>query len=124
MGFVNLRKGRNRRGVSCLSVRPRWKQGRKIVGWKFKVIDNRPTGRSTGAVRLPETAAEDQKRRTSERLTGLRLRWTEAGEEQRARWLNELPGHIAAFAPAPGAEPRPIFYWPWGIWLSPSCHFR
>src|SRR5260370_27670221 len=67
-----------------------WKQERKIVGWKFKVIDNRPTGRSKGAFRLPETAAEDQKRRTSERLTGLRLRWTEAGEEQRAR-SGQLP---------------------------------
>jgi hypothetical protein len=29
-------------------------------------------------VRLPEVAAEDEKRCASERLTGLRLRWTEA----------------------------------------------
>ena len=90
------------------------------MGWKFKVIDNRPIGRSKGAIRLPETAAEDQKRRTSERLTGLRLRWTEAGEEQRARWLNELPGHIAAFAPAPGAEPRPIFLLALGDLVEPE----
>jgi hypothetical protein len=40
---------------------------------------------------------------------GLRLRWTEATEEQRARWLDEMPGHMGAFAPAPGAEPRPVF---------------
>jgi hypothetical protein len=34
------------------------KQGRKIIGWKFKVVDNRPTSVSKGAVRLPDTAAE------------------------------------------------------------------
>ncbi len=85
------------------------KQGRKIVGWKFKVVDNRPTGVFKGAVRLPDIAAEDEKRKTSDRMDGLRLRWTEATEEQRARWLDEMPGHMGAFAPAPGAEPRPVF---------------
>ena len=55
-------------------------------------------------MRLPEVAAEDEKRCASERLTGLRLRWTEASEEQRTRWLDELPGHIAGFAPVGGAE--------------------
>jgi hypothetical protein len=34
-----------------------------MVGWKFKVVDNRPTSVSKGAVRLPDTAAEDEKRR-------------------------------------------------------------
>jgi hypothetical protein len=58
---------------------------------------------------LPDIAAEDEKRKTSERMNGLRLRWTEATEEQRARWLDEMPGHMGAFAPAPGAEPRPVF---------------
>ena len=86
------------------------KQGRKIVGWKFKVVDNRPTtGLLKGAVRLPDAAAEEEKRRASERLSGLRLRWTEATDEQRASWLDEMPGHITAFAPVAGAEPRLIF---------------
>jgi plasmid replication initiation protein len=96
------------------------KQGRKIVGWKFKVVDNRPTSVSKGAVRLPDTAAEDEKRRTSERLTGLRLRWTEATDEQRARWLDEMPGHVAAFAPRPAAEPRPIFLLALGDLVEPE----
>jgi hypothetical protein len=79
------------------------KQGRKIVGWKFKAVDNRPTSVSKRAVRLPDTAAEDEKRRSAERMAGLRLRWTEATDEQRTRWLDEMPGHMGAFAPAPGA---------------------
>src|ERR1700751_3465706 len=64
------------------------KQGRKIVGWKFKVVDNRPTGVSQGAVRLPDIAAEDEKRKTSDRMNGLRLRWTGATEEERAPGLD------------------------------------
>ena len=69
---------------------------------------------------MPEIAAEDEKRRVSERLTGLRLRWTEASEEQRTRWLDELPGHIAGFAPLGGAEPRPIFLLAFGDLVEPE----
>jgi plasmid replication initiation protein len=86
------------------------KDGQKIVAWKFRVIDNKPRKRlPEGAVRLPDTVAEEEKRRISDRLNGLRLRWTEASEEERARWLQEMPSHMAAFAPGPGAEPRMIF---------------
>ena len=70
---------------------------------------NKKENTSKGAVHLPDTAAEDEKRRTAERMAGLRLRWTEATDEQRTRWLNEMPVHMGAFAPAPGAEPRPMF---------------
>jgi hypothetical protein len=85
------------------------KDGRKIVGWKFKVVDNKPARRSKGAVRLPEAVAEEENRRAFERLNSLKVRWKEASEEQKARWVEELPGHMAAFAPAPGAAPRPLF---------------
>ena len=43
---------------------------------------------------------------------------------KRARWLNELPGHIAAFAPAPGAEPRPIFLLALGDLVEPELPLR
>ena len=69
---------------------------------------------------MPDTAAEDEKRRTAERMAGLRLRWTEATDEQRARWLDEMPGHVAAFAPRPAAEPRPIFLLPLGDLVEPE----
>ena len=79
------------------------------MGWNFTVIDNKPTRWSKGAVRLPEALVQEESRRATERLNSLSLRWTEASEEQKGRWLEELPGHMAAFAPAPGAEPRPVF---------------
>ena len=69
---------------------------------------------------IPAVAAEGEKRRTAERLAGLRLRWTEATDEQRARWLDEMPGHVAAFAPRPAAEPRPIFLMSPGDLIEPE----
>lgn len=97
------------------------KQGRKIVGWKFQVVDNRPTRSvSKGAVHLPDTAAEDEKRRMAERMSGLRLRWTEATDEQRTRWMQEMPTHMGTFAPAAGAEPRPLFLAALGNLMEPE----
>jgi hypothetical protein len=37
--------------------------------------------------------------RKFERLNSLKVRSKEASEEQKARWVEELPGHVAAFAP-------------------------
>ena len=34
-----------------------------------------------------------------ERLNSLKVRSKEASEEQKARWVEELPGYVAAFAP-------------------------
>jgi plasmid replication initiation protein len=85
------------------------KQGRKIAGWKFKVVDNQPKQRPKGAVRLPDFAEQEESRKVSEFMVRLRSKWVEATDAQRQQWLDELPGHMASFAPEPGAEPRPIF---------------
>jgi plasmid replication initiation protein len=92
-----------------------FKTGRKIAGWKFKVIDNikvidnKPNQRrAKGAVSLPEAAELQERQRIAQRSTEMKTRWIEASQEQKDRWLAQLPAHVLSFAPAPGAEPRPI----------------
>jgi plasmid replication initiation protein len=87
-----------------------FKTGRKITGWKFKVIDNSPKPRrAKGAVSLPESAQLEERQRMIQRRDETKALWMNASQEQRDRWLALLPGHVMSFAPAPGAEPRPIF---------------
>jgi plasmid replication initiation protein len=87
-----------------------FKTGRKITGWKFKVIDNNPKRpRAKGAVSLPESAQLEERQRMIQRRDETKALWMNASQEQRDRWLAALPGHVMSFAPAPGAEPRPIF---------------
>jgi plasmid replication initiation protein len=85
------------------------KEGRKVAGWKFKVVDNQPKQRPKGSVRLPDFAEQEETRKVSEFMARLRSRWIEATETQRQQWLDELPGQMASFAPEEGAEPRTLF---------------
>ena len=83
-----------------------FKTGRKIAGWKFKVIDNIKVIDNKPS--LPEAAELQERQRIAQRSTEMKTRWIEASQEQKDRWLAQLPAHVLSFAPAPGAEPRPI----------------
>jgi plasmid replication initiation protein len=85
------------------------KQGRKVAGWKFKVVDNQPKQRPKGAVRLPDFAEQEENKKASEFMVRIRSAWMEATDAQRQQWLDEMPGQMASFAPEEGAEPRMLF---------------
>jgi plasmid replication initiation protein len=95
-----------------LSFRPEpIRSGRKVTGWKFSVIDNKPKrgSRNAGTVDLPEDARSDWERASEERLERARIWWNEATEEERQAWVSELPGLIQEFAPRDGGVPRRFF---------------
>src|ERR1700692_2784718 len=81
------------------------KQGRKVAGWKFKVVDNQPKQRPKGSFRLPDFAEQEENKKASEFMVRIRSAWMEATDAQRQQWLDEMPGQMASFAPEEGAEP-------------------
>jgi plasmid replication initiation protein len=85
------------------------RSNRKVIGWKFTVVDNKPKKRVRGTVDLPVAARDEGERLGLERLERAKARWLTATEEQQQVWLSELPEVIRAFEPEDGAEPRRFF---------------
>jgi Initiator Replication protein len=87
------------------------RSGRKVTGWRFSVVDNKPKTkvRKAGAVSLPPEVRAEDERLGFERWERTKARWLEGSEEARQAWLTELPEIVRAFAPKGREEPRRFF---------------
>lgn len=103
------------------------KLGRRIVGWKFKVMENHPRPvqrqlplKGEGAVELPETARQAQAAQSDSRLETVKTRWNEASLRQRLDWLDRMDPVSKDLAPVNGSEPRKGFLMCLSVVLEPE----
>ena len=86
------------------------KEGRKITGWRFSVVDNKPfeSRNKRGRAKVSVEAAEAEGNARDKRYSHAKSAWQSATAEQRANWLAEMP-HAAILAPKENDEPRTLF---------------
>jgi Initiator Replication protein len=91
-------------------------EGRRIVGWDFIPVPNKPKhkalpGKRRAKRRDEKKTAEAEANGSSflEDLDRIDSRWLAADAAQREEWLNALPEQARMFAPKPGARPSRLF---------------
>lgn len=87
--------------------------GKRIVGWDFVPISNKPTERTLPGKRRAKKRDEKETAENGsallEELDRIDSRWLAAGTSQRDEWLKAIPQAAQMFAPKPGARPSRLF---------------
>ena len=88
-------------------------EGKKIIGWDFIPVANKPKDKTLPGLRRRRQAEEAKESEDSEtaaaEFSRLDRLWLEASSTQRENWLNLMPQETRIFAPKSGARPGRCF---------------
>ena len=103
--------------------------GKRIVGWDFVPVSNKPKEKALpGKRRARKREEKEQVEETGNGASGINFErldqvWLEASDKQRADWLAAVPENMKMFAPRPGERPRKSFLVVLDQIISPSLPF-
>ena len=88
-------------------------KGKKIVGWDFVPVSNKPKEKALPGKRRAKKRDEKKTAENGsaflEELDRIDSRWLAADASQREQWLKAIPEQARVFAPKPGARPSRLF---------------
>jgi hypothetical protein len=88
-------------------------EGKRIIGWDFVPVSNKPKERALPGKRRAKKRDEKETGENGsailEDLDRIDSRWLAADAVQREEWLKAIPEEARMFAPKPGARPSRLF---------------